>query len=84
MLDPRVRSNANLKLSSRSGNRKSNMLEHLDAVGSYLDRRALGEKYDVAIKQVAPEFGITESLLKKAVTRLASGIKVHRETQSSR
>ncbi len=81
MLDPAVPTNANLRLSSRAGNRKSHMLQYLDAVEAYLDRRDVGDGYDAAISEVAPKFNIKESLLKKAVTHLADGVKVHRKTQ---
>lgn len=84
MLDPAVSTNANLKLSARAGAREKSMLEYKFAVEAYLDRREAGDGYDAAIADVALRFGMTQSLLRKAVTRLAEGVKIHRETNRIR
>ena len=80
MLDPAVSTKANLRLASRAGAPEKSMLEYKSAVEAYLDRREAGDGYDAAIADVAPRFGMTQSLLRKAVTRLAEGVKICRET----
>lgn len=84
MLDPAVYTNANLRLAARAGAREKSMLEYQFAVEAYLDRREAGDGYDAAIADVAHRFGMTQSLLRKAVTRLAEGEKIFRETNRNR
>lgn len=79
MLDRKT--NANLTLSKRQGAPQSNMLQYLEAVEGYIDRRNSGDGYDAAVSHVAAEQKIKPGTLKKAIARLEEGIKIHRETR---
>jgi hypothetical protein len=81
LLDPHKSTNANLSLSRRRGKVKSNMLGYVDAVSAYIDQRDIDDGYDAAIAHVSEKFGIKKGTLKKAVSRLEEGIRIHRESQ---
>jgi hypothetical protein len=81
MLDPNKQTNANLALSRRRGKARSNMLDYVEAVEAYMDQRDSDDGYDPAIAHVSEKFGIKKGTLKKAISRLEEGIKIHRETQ---
>lgn len=76
MLDEGVVTNANLTLKRRRGRPKKNMLEYLDAVEAFVERRDAGDTYEVAIGRVIERIAITEGTLKKAVAVLEEGVRI--------
>ena len=84
MLDEHRKTNVNLTLSKRPGAPQSNMLQYLEAVEAYIDRRDSDDGYDAALSHVAAERKIAPGTLKKAIARLEEGIRIHRETQRHR
>ena len=81
MLDPNKLTSANLFLKRRSGQPKKTMLEYREAVEAYVDRRDAGDITDVARENVVERFRIKEGSLRKAITALEKGIRIHRASQ---
>lgn len=79
MLDASVKTNANLTLKRRRGQPKKNMLEYLDAVEAFVERRDAGDTYETALEWVATNCDIKEGTLRKAVAALEVGVRKHIE-----
>lgn len=77
MLDENVTTNANLILKRRRGSPKKNMLEYLESVEAFVERREAGDTYEDALDWVVTNSGIKEGTLKKAVAALEEGVKIH-------
>jgi hypothetical protein len=80
MLDEGVPTNANLILKRRRGQPKKNMLEYLEAVEAFVERRDAGDTYESALYWVVTNSGIKEGTLKKAVAALEDGVRIYMET----
>lgn len=80
MLDDGVATKANLTLKRRRGQPKKNMLEYLDAVEAFIERRDAGDSYEIALEWVVKRMRIKEGTLKKAVTALEEGARINRQT----
>ena len=76
MLDEGVATNANLTLKRRRGQAKKNMLEYLDAVNAFVERRDAGDSYEKALEWVTDRMPIQEGTLKKAVAALEEGVRI--------
>lgn len=84
MLDKDVATNANLTLKRRRGQPKKNMLEYLDRVEAFVERRDAGDTYEVALEWVMERMNIAEGTLKKAVAALEEGVRIDMETARNR
>lgn len=80
MLDESVATNANIILKRRRGQPKKNMLEYLEAVEAFVERRDAGDTYEDAVDWVVTNINIKEGTLKKAVAALEDGVRAVMET----
>lgn len=80
MLDKGVATNANLILKRRRGQPKKNMLEYLEAVEAFVERRDAGDSYEIALEWVVERVNITEGTLKKAVAALEAGVRIRQKS----